>query len=50
MTSGYMPGACRSDFAATVSADVRKPELCNLCTEAECDYDYDRECSRTDGE
>lgn len=50
MTSGYTPCACRGCFDTTVSADVRKPELCDLCAEAGCEPDYDRECSRTDGD
>lgn len=44
--SGYTPCACRDCMDATVSSDMRKPELCSECAQAGC-ADY-VECQRED--
>jgi hypothetical protein len=45
--SGYTPCACRDCMDTTVSSDMTKPELCTLCTDADCALD-DTECQRDD--
>jgi len=34
--SGYTPCACRDCMDTTVSSDIRSPELCEACTDAQC--------------
>jgi len=46
--SGYTHCACRDCFDETVSADIRKPELCHECDLAGCDAHGKSECERQD--
>jgi hypothetical protein len=45
--SGYTDCACRDCFDITVSSDINRPELCELCEEAGCE-EYAGECQRDD--
>jgi hypothetical protein len=45
--SGYTHCACRDCMDTTVSSNVRKPELCAECADAECDRDGG-DCQRDD--
>lgn len=50
--SGYTPCACRDCMDTTVSSDMTRPELCELCSEAGCEVSTFEnryyECQRDD--